>query len=42
VAAELREVAAGDYLIRVEIGGAASALSMGQNGFDGPVVDLDP
>lgn len=35
-------VPADNYLIRVEIGGAASALSMGAAGFDGPVADLDP
>lgn len=42
VVADLRDVVAGDYLIRVEIGGAASALTMGANGFDGPVADLGP
>ena len=40
--ADIRDVAAGNYLIRVEIGGAASQLTMGAGGFDGPVVDLDP
>lgn len=42
VAADIAGVAADRYLIRVEIGGAASALSMGPGGFDGPVADLDP
>lgn len=42
VVADIRGVAAGNYLIRVEIGGAASQLTMGAGGFDGPVVDLDP
>ncbi len=41
VVADLVDVAAGHYLIRVEIGGAASALTMGATGFDGPVMDLD-
>ena len=40
--ADVRDVAADDYLIRVEVGGAASALTMGGSGFDGPVADLDP
>ena len=42
VAADIAGVPAGQYLIRVEIGGAASALTMGAAGFDGPVADLDP
>lgn len=40
--ADLRDVSAAAFLLRVEIGGAASALTMGPTGFDGPVVDLDP
>ncbi len=40
--ADVRDVAAESYLIRVEVGGAASALTMGAAGFDGPVADLDP
>ncbi len=42
VVADIVDVAADTYLIRVEIGGAASALTMGPGGFDGPVADLDP
>ncbi len=42
IVADVVDVAADSYLIRVEIGGAASALSMGAAGFDGPVADLDP
>lgn len=42
VTADITQVPADTYLIRVEIGGAASALSMGATGFDGPVADLAP
>lgn len=42
VVADLRDVPADVFLLRVEIGGAASALAMGPTGFDGPVVDLNP
>lgn len=42
VTADLTGIPADKYLIRVEIGGAASALTMGPTGFDGPVVDLAP
>ena len=42
VVADLRDVVAANYLIRVEIGGAASQLNMGATGFDGPVADLNP
>lgn len=42
VTAQLSGIPADQYLIRVEIGGAASALSMGPTGFDGPVADLAP
>ncbi|WP_341368408.1 DUF4255 domain-containing protein [Yoonia sp. BS5-3] len=42
VTADLSAIPADNYLIRVEIGGAASALTMGPTGFDGPVVDLAP
>lgn len=42
VAADLTGISADTYLIRVEIGGAASALTMGATGFDGPVADLAP
>lgn len=42
VSADLTDIPADSYLIRVEIGGAASALSMGPTGFDGPVADLSP
>jgi hypothetical protein len=42
VVADLRDVTAENYLIRVEIDGAGSALSMGPTGFDGPVADLNP
>lgn len=42
VVADVLDVPADDYLIRVEIGGAASALTMSASGFDGPVADLNP
>ncbi|SLN59945.1 hypothetical protein ROA7450_03105 [Roseovarius albus] len=42
VIADLSDIPADNYLIRVEIGGAASALTMGAMGFDGPVADLAP
>ena len=42
VVADITDVAADNYLIRVEIGGAASGLTMSATGFDGPVADLDP
>lgn len=42
VIADLAGIPADSYLIRVEIGGAASALNMGPAGFDGPVADLAP
>lgn len=42
VVADLREIATGSYLIRVEIDGAASQLTMGPAGFDGPVAELAP
>ncbi len=42
VVADMTDVAADNYLIRVEIGGAASGLTMSATGFDGPVADLDP
>ncbi len=42
VTATIRDVIAANYLIRVEIGGAASALTMGGTGFNGPIADLDP
>ncbi|MEM9318233.1 MAG: DUF4255 domain-containing protein [Pseudomonadota bacterium] len=40
VVADLRGVVAANYLIRVEVDGAASQLTMGASGFDGPVADL--
>ncbi|MCR9088151.1 MAG: DUF4255 domain-containing protein [Rhodobacteraceae bacterium] len=42
VVADLRDVPAATFLLRAEIGGAASALTMGPTGFDGPLVDLAP
>ena len=42
VTADLTDIPADTYLIRVEIGGAASALTMGPSGFDGPLADLAP
>ncbi len=42
VVADIAGAPADNYLVRVEIGGAASALTLGPGGFDGPVADLDP
>lgn len=42
VIADVSDIAAADYLLRVELDGAASQLSMGPTGFNGPIVDLDP
>lgn len=42
VVADLRGVPAAEFLLRVEIDGAASQLTIGPSGFDGPAVDLDP
>lgn len=42
IRADLAAVPAGAYVVRAEIDGAASLPTLGAQGFDGPVADLDP
>ena len=42
ITAAMTDVPADQYVIRAEIGGAASLPGMGAQGFDSPVADLDP
>ncbi|MFC3571434.1 DUF4255 domain-containing protein [Paracoccus simplex] len=42
IRADLAGVVAAEYVVRAEIDGAASLPTLGPQGFDGPVADLDP